>query len=151
MKKRKAYTLTEAIVVVIFVGIFTAIAVPRFNFAVVKKYGAQATARKISADLRRSRMLAISNAAQNTEGYKLKMVGSAPYQQYQIVDLDTLTVVDSHTIDDKLTCSGDSTFQFGPMGNLKFGSGAQLRIAAPEDSFTIDITQSTGNIKCSAD
>ena len=151
MKKRKAYTLAEAVVVMIFVGIFAAIAIPRFNFAVVEKYGAQATARKIAADLRRSRMLAISNAAQNTDGYQLKMVGSSPYSQYQIINLDTLAVIDTHTIDEKLTCTGDSTFQFGPIGNLKAGSGTQLRVAAPENSFTIDVIQATGSIKCSAD
>lgn len=147
-KHKKGFTLVELIIVTIFLGIFAAIAIPRLNYGIITKFSAETTAKKITADLRRCRMLAISNAANNTQGYQLKMVGSSPYQSYQIVDLSTSAVVDSHPIPDKLQCTGDSTIDFGPLGNLKSGSGDQLTISSQGKTVTLDLIAATGIVKC---
>ena len=68
-RQKSAFTLTELILVVIFLGIFAAISIPRLNFAVVSKQIADSHAKKIVTDLRRTRSLAISNAAENTTGF----------------------------------------------------------------------------------
>lgn len=148
IKHKKAHTLAELIIVMIFIGAFAAIAVPRLNFGIITKLNAEATVRKITADLRRCRMLAISNAANNTDGYQLKMVGASPYQSYQIVDLSTSNIVDSHPVPDELQCEGDSAIDFGPLGNLNVGSGTQLTVTGQEKTFTIDLIQATGIAKC---
>jgi Tfp pilus assembly protein FimT len=149
-KTRNGYSLTELIIIVVFLGILAAIAVPRFNFAIIAKQKADCQARKIVTDLRRTRGLAISNAADNSDGYALNMAGLAPgpYTGYQIVDLNDLSTVDSHTIDSAVTCTGGSQFQFNYLGNLKTGSDTQLIISAEGKTFTIDIVPATGTVKC---
>ncbi len=147
-KTRTAYSLVELLIVVIFLGIIAAIAVPRLNFSMISRYEADGVARKIVTDLRRTRSLAISNAANNTAGFALNMTGGSPYSGYEIENLDTAATVDSHTIDSDISCTGGAAFQFGPLGNLKAGSGAQLTISASGKTFTITITTATGLITC---
>jgi Tfp pilus assembly protein FimT len=147
-QKRTAYSLVELIIVVIFLGALAAIAVPRLNFSAITKQKADTTAWKIVTDLRRTRSLAISNAADNTAGFALNMTGSAPYSGYQIQNLNTSTVVDSHTIDSNINCTGSSQFKFGPLGNLLTGSGNQLVVSASGKTFTITLTSATGMVKC---
>jgi Tfp pilus assembly protein FimT len=147
-RQKGAFTLVELILIVLFVGILAFIVVPRMNLSVVSKQKAETTARKIITDLRRTRRLAISDAANNTAGFALKMTGSSPYTGYEIENLDTAETVDSYTIDSAITCTGGSEFNFGPLGNLLSGSDTQLSVEAPGKTFTITITSATGMIKC---
>lgn len=149
MEKTEAgYSLVELIIVVVFLGVFAVIALPRLNYAIISKQKADTVARKIVTDLCRTRGLAISDAANNTEGYELKMVGVAPYAAYEIENCDTEETVDSHTIDSEVSCAGDNKFQFGPLGNLKAGSGSELTVSADGKSYTITIVPATGAAKC---
>lgn len=153
-KTREGYSLTELIIIVIFLGVLAAIAVPRFNFAIIAKQKADCQARKIVTDLRRTRGLAISNAADSSAGYALNMEpnelaqAQGPYTSYRIVDINDLSEVDSHNIDSAVTCTGGSHFQFNYLGNLKTGSDTQLKVSAEGKEFTIDITRATGMVKC---
>jgi Tfp pilus assembly protein FimT len=148
MKLNKGYSLAELVIVVVFVSALTMIAVPRMNFSIVTAKGAQALAKKIETSLRRTRQLAIADAASNTDGYQLRMNGVSPYTDYDIVNLDTSATVDSHTISSDVSCTNGSVFNFGPMGNLLSGSDSQIDIAGGDDSFTITITSATGMVKC---
>jgi Tfp pilus assembly protein FimT len=147
-KTRAAYSLVELVIVVVFLGIIAALAVPRLNFSAISKQKADAVAWKIVTDLRRTRSLAISNAANNTAGFALNMTGSAPYSGYEIQNLDTSATTDSHSIDPSINCTGGNLFQFGPLGNLLTGSDNQLTVSASGKTFTITITAATGMIKC---
>jgi Tfp pilus assembly protein FimT len=148
MKINKGYTLVELIIVVVFVSAMVMIAVPRINFSITTAKGTQALAKKIATDLRRTRQLAIADAASNTSGYQLRMNGASPYTDYDIVNLKTSATVDSHTITSDISCTNGSVFEFGPMGNLLAGSDSQLDLAGGGDSFTITITSATGMAKC---
>jgi Tfp pilus assembly protein FimT len=150
-KTKNGYSLTELIIIVIFLGVLAAIVVPRFNFAIIAKQKADCLARKIVTDLRRARSLAISNAADNSDGFALYMTGPGPYTGYQIVDLNDLSEVDSYSIDSDVNCTGGSEFQFGYLGNLKTGSDTQLTVYAEGKTLTIDIVPATGMVKCSED
>ncbi len=141
------YSIVEMIIVVLFIGILAAVAVPRINFAIVRKQKSDTIARKIVTDLRRVRALAVSDAASNTQGFTLRMTGAAPYAGYEIVNRDTAVVVDSHIIDSAISCTGGSSFDFGPLGNLD-GADTQLTVAADGRSFTITIVPATGAVKC---
>ncbi len=148
VRQKNAFTLVELILIVIFIGAFAAISIPRLNFAIISRNKADVVARKIVTDLRRTRRMAISNAADNTDGFKLKMSGSAPYTDYEMENEDTGEMVDSHTIDSAISCTGGSDFKFGPLGNLLAGSDTQLTISAEGKSFTITIIPATGTVKC---
>ena len=145
-RQKTAFTLVEIILAVLFLGIMAVIAIPRLSHSASSKQKADCLAKKIVTDLRRTRGLAISNAAVNTAGFKLVMVGS-PYTSYRIVDANSSEIVDSHTIDSAVTCTGDEEFEFGPLGNL-LSESDQLVISAGEKEFTIDITSATGMVKC---
>ena len=147
VKHKKAFTLTELIFVIVFLGILASVAVPRFNLAMVSKKKAHCLAQKIVTDLRRSRSLAIANAADNTAGFALNMNGAGPYTSYEIQNLDTSATVDSFTIDSDISCSGGVNFNFGPLGNLLAGSDTSVTVSAEGDSFTITITSATGMVK----
>ena len=150
LKKDKAFSLVEMIIIVMWLGILAAIAVPRLNLAAISKHKAQTTARKIVTDLRLTRRLAISDAANNTKGFELKMVGSVPYTRYEIENVDTHATVASHTLDSdvSISCPTGPRFIYGPLGNMKPGSGTGLTVSGGGRSFTISIIQATGAIKC---
>ncbi len=149
-KKDRAFSFVEVIIIVLFLGIFAAIAVPRLNRAAISKNKAQTTARKIVTDLRLTRRLAISDAANNTMGFELKMVGSVPYTAYEIENIKTHAIVASHALDSDVNIDSPMgiRFMFGPLGNLKLGSGTELYIDGGEGSITITIIPATGAVKC---
>jgi len=138
------------IIVVAFLGAFALIAVPRFNYAIISRQKADTVARKIVTDLRLTRRLAISDAANNTWGYELKFVGPLPYHTYEIENIDTHITIASHTIDSDITIGSPTgiRFMFGPLGNLNAGSATQIIVSTEGRSFTITINSATGTIKC---
>ena len=146
--KRNAYSLVEMVIAVIFLGIIAAIAVPRLNYSVTSKYLAESLSRKIVTDLRRTRMLAISSAAENNIGYALNMTGNSPYNAYEIKNLDTSEVIETFEIDTNISCTGGGNFQFGPLGNLITGSDNRLVVSSATKTCTISIVPATGMIKC---
>ena len=151
LKKDRAFSLVEMIVVVLWLGILAAIAVPRLNRAAISRNKAHTTARKIVTDLRLTHRLAISHAADNTQGYELQMVPPLPYAKCRILDCNPPpTTVELFTIDSdvSVTCPVVPTFRFGPLGNLELGSGTKIIVSAEGKSFTISIIQATGAVKC---
>lgn len=151
LKKDRAFSLVEMIIVVMWLGILAVIAVPRLNRAAISRNKAQTTARKIVTDLRLTRRLAISDAANNTQGYDLRLIAPVPYARYEIVDLNPpATTVSSLTIDSdvSVTCPTANRFIFGPLGNLKPGSGTKIIVSAEGRSITITVNSATGTVKC---
>ena len=150
IRNKSAFSVVEAIVVAIFLGILASIAVPRLNFAAVSRSSVKATTRKIVADLRLTRGLAISDAATNTQGFELRMVGSAPYTAYEIENIDTKVIVASHTLDSNLniSCPTGTRFIYGPLGNLKPASATQLIVTAEGKCSAITINVATGAVRC---
>ncbi len=147
-RQKNAFSLVELILVVIFLGILAAISMPRFSFSAISKQKADCQARKIITDLRRTRTLAISDAANNTSGFTLNMVGPAPYTAYEIINLDTTETTDSHTINSAISCTGGEDFKFGPLGNLVSGSDTELNVSAQGKTFAITIIPATGMVRC---
>ncbi len=157
-EKKAAFSLVELILIVAFLGIFAAIAVPRLNFAIISKQKADTVARKIVTDLRLIRRLAISDAANNNKGFALRFDGPGGpggRTSYGIVDRSTQppTVVRDHTIDSDVNVWTDKkTIRFGPLGNLlqspSGGFPFQITASAEGKTFTITIVPATGTIKC---
>jgi len=148
--QRKAFTLVELLIIVAFLGAIALIAVPRFNYGIITKRKAEITARRIATDLRLVRRLAISDAANNTKGFELKLVGSIPYSTYEIENVDTKATILSNTLDSGLTLSSPTgtRFIYGPLGSLEAASATQLIVSGGGKTFTITINSATGTVKC---
>jgi len=146
IKKANAHTLIEMMIIVLILGTLAFVAIPRLNFSVLYRKQVDTTARKIVTGMRRTRLLAITDAATNSDGFALKRSGST----FEIEDLsDSSTVPNSvFTVDASISCEDGTTFQFGPLGNLKTGSDSVLTVSSEGKSFTINITAATGTIQC---
>jgi Tfp pilus assembly protein PilE len=142
--KRAGYSLAEVIIVVLILGALTFIAVPRLNFGALRSRQAWTVAKTLVTDLRRTRTLAIVNAATNTTGFSLQISGS----NYQIIDDSNSATIDSLTIDSHISCAGDTQFLFGPLGSLRTGSGTGLTVSSDGKTYTISIVSATGIVKC---
>ncbi len=147
-RNRKAFSLAELVVIVLILAVMAVVAVPRMQFATLRRQKADAAARKIATDLKLTRRLAICNAAVNVDGYGLSMSGSSPYNGYEIENLNTSEIVDSYSIDSDVSCTGGKRFKFGPLGNLLAGSDTQLTVSAEGKSFTVTVVSATGAVKC---
>jgi len=146
--QRTAYSLAEMIVVVLIIGALAFIAVPKLNFAALYRKQSHTVAKTIVTDLRRTRTLAIVNAATKQNGFTLRIDSSS----YLIIDNNTPggeTVPNSQqTIPKEVHCNGGPDFTFGPLGNLT-SSGTQLEVFADEDrKYIITITSATGMVGC---
>jgi prepilin-type N-terminal cleavage/methylation domain-containing protein len=146
---RAGYTLIESMTVVLILSIVAFIAIPRFNWGAV--WGAQtdAAVRQLATDLRRTRMHAITHAADNPTGFSLVMTGASPYSGYQIVDLHDSSVVATCTFSADVRCTGGQHFEFGPLGNLKDGGDTQSQISSQGRAYQLQITPATGMVKWS--
>lgn len=148
--RKTGYSLAEVIIVVLILGALTFIAVPRLDFAAVRSRQAWTVAKTLATDLRRTRTLAIVNAANNTRGYCLQMVGSPHYTSYQITDVNSGSVIDTQTIDSHITCDGGSLFYFGHLGNLLLpdSSTDPITVSSESKTYTITVVSATGIVKC---
>ena len=146
---RTGHSVTEIAVVVLILGVLAAVAVPRLPLGTVHRAGAAAVARQLATDLRRARSAALLDAAENPVGFAVVMSGSADgYSGYQTVNLQDSSVVDTHSISAGVNCAGGGRFEFGPLGNLREGSGAMLEVSAQGKTCTITVVPATGMVKC---
>ena len=146
MNLKKGFTLAEILIVVLIVGILTAIAVPRLSFSLISNLDAKVQSKRLAAVIRKTRSLAILHAATNNEGFRLSMTGPEPYAGYEIVDIDTSETVETGSIEG-VECTGASVFNFGPLGNRLSPNTEGLEVADGEKSYGITVVNSTGMVR----
>lgn len=145
--KKNGYTLTELVMVVMLLGIMTAVAVPRLKFEVVRQNKARAEARRLVADFRRVRSMALRDAAVNSKGFEVVMDSTGVCTGYSIDNLDSSVTLDTHTFDTNVTVTaGGAKYSFGPLGNLTKGQGTVITVASEGVSYTISFVASTGAV-----
>ena len=157
-ENRRAFSLVELMLIVAFLGVFAAIAIPRLDYGIVRRYKAEATAKKILTSLRLTRSFAISDAATNDRGFALRFDGpggSGVRTGYEIMDRDTQppTVAREYTIDPDVTVTSDKkSMRFGPLGNIlespSGGFPSEITASADGKIFTIGFLIGTGTITC---
>ena len=139
--------MVEMLLVVIIIGILTIIAVPHFSMASVHTKSDEALVRKLTADMRKTRMMAIANAADNSDGYQLSITASSP-KKYEIINLQDSQTLETHSVDSSVTFSGTTQFSFTPLGALSPATNVQLTVTGHSKSWLFDIYGSTGAVKC---
>ncbi len=145
--KKEGYTFTELMVVVLIMGVMAAVAIPRLQFKVIRHKEADSAARKLVSDLRRARSLALRDAASNSAGYRIHLIGSAPFSGYNLTHVGTVEIMDTVTFDTHVTVtSGIVNYKFGPLGNLTHGAGGQIEISSEDQSYSISIVVATGAV-----
>ncbi len=145
------HTLVEVVTVVLVLPILTCIAVPRLDFGAVWGVRADAVVQRLATDLRHTRVLAITQAARNPDGFALVMQGADPYRSYQIIDRHDRTVVTTSNLPAGVRCGGGRRFEFGPLGNLQNGSDARLGIRTEGKSYRLEIVPATGAVQWQRD
>lgn len=148
MRVQKGHTLAELIVIVFILAALAYVTVPRFQFGAIHRAQAERTAWEIVTDLRRTRSLAISEAASNPDGFALNIKQTDTTITYEIVHCGDNSVVDSQTIDSSVDLSGKMEFEFGLLGALKEKDDPSLEVTAADKTFTISVIPATGMVKC---
>ena len=146
VKSKAAFSLVELVLVVAILGAIAFIAVPRLGSDTLNRLTATTTAREIATDMRLARSLAVSNAGANSQGYAIRMTGSPPYSEYKIVNLVTDETVSTKTIPATVSCTGDTEFRFGPLGNLASGSGTTLSVSGDGKQYALTLTPATAAV-----
>ncbi len=145
--KRKGFTLTEVVMVVMLLGVMAMVTIPRLQFSVVHQSEARGEARRLVTELRRVRSMALRDAATNSKGFELVMDNSGVTTGYDIGDLDSHDTLDTYTFDADVTVTaGTKKYDFGPLGNLTKGQGTVITVAAEALSFTISFVSTTGAV-----
>jgi len=143
-KLKSATSFAEVIVVVLFIGILSAVAIPRWSCSVSKKTKAETISKKIVTEFRLNRRLSISDVVNNPSGYK--MVFFSNY--YHIKSRDTDEIIVENQIDPAISVTGAANFRFTPLGNLEPDDGTSVTVSSSDRSFTISIVPSTGMVTC---
>ncbi len=144
---RNGVTLVELIVVVLILGVMTFVVVPRMGLSLITAGKTQTTARKITAAIRYARSLAISNAANYPQGFRLDMTGAGSYTGYQIINISTSDVNDTGSIDSSVSCTGADDFIFKPLG-YRAGDTDSLTVSGGGRTYVISVVTATGMVKC---
>ena len=148
--RRNAHTLTELVVVVLIMGTLAMIAIPRLQCGAIKQKKLAGAAHQLVGDLRKTRSLAMRDAATNDDGYRLRLVGASPYTEYLIENADTGEEVSRTNIDPSIVVTSSPTYRFvfGRLGNMTLGGDSQINLSADGKSFTLTFVTATGAVLC---
>jgi type II secretory pathway pseudopilin PulG len=138
--------MVEMLLIVIIIGVLTVVTVPHFSMSSVFVKQDEAFVRKLTAGLRKTRMMAIANGADNSSGFQLRINTSSP-KSYEIRNLQTSAAVETFPIDSRITFSGTTQFSFTPLGTLNPATTVQLTITGTNKTWVLDIYGYTGAVK----
>ena len=153
--RRNAHTLVELALVVAIMAVMAAVTIPRLNWNITRRKTVDQVAHKLVGDLRKTRSMALRDAATNDIGFALRLVGDgAGFTGYVIRDLKNSIAVYTTTFDSgvDITLTGIiQRFAFDPVGALQGNENRQIRISGDDKAFTITFVLATGAIKWQED
>ena len=142
----RAFSLVELILVLGIMGAVAVMAVPRLPWQVIDRAQARVTARTLMTDLRRTRALALSHAAQSPAGFRLLFVGGYPHAACEIQEVGSGVVHNHFAFPSsvEVTSTGGTSFTFGPLGSLVDGSATGITIAGNGRRQSVSVEPDTG-------
>jgi MSHA pilin protein MshC len=134
-------TLIEVIVVMVIIGILSAVVIPRFDFASFSKASADGAAYLIASDIRYAQEFAMANRVSKSVIFT---AGTAVY-----------TFNSPHTLDPSgqlpsgVTISNSFTVTFNSLGEPTTGAGGSVTVSGGGQAKTISIVNYTGKVNIS--
>lgn len=141
--RKKAFTLVEAILTVMIMGILAAIVLPRFvKEGFVGGLTLRKTTSQITSDIRYTRQLAITNS-----GYYLIRFNfvTKEYRIYRNSVSPANQVGETKKIPSSISCSGTNQFGFYSLGNAVF-SGSGLNLSLKTRQYRIRVEPPSGAV-----
>ena len=145
---RTGFSLIELLLAVLILAILAGILVPRAGWSLIGTLESETAAHQFAGYLKMARSLAITHASTNAEGYKVVLAPPSSYTSYRIVNADTLEYVKAQVnIPQGVTCTGNSEFQFTPLGNLTVPNERSVQFLKADDTTTVTVTPAGGRVK----
>lgn len=142
-KNTKGFTLIELVIVILIMGIISAVAIPSFDRSGIHTATWAAT---IATDIRYAQELALSRNPASLDPLKIEF--SSDDNDYKITDPSgVFDEVERNLDDDGTSIDTDQTFSFNRFGEpVSFGT---LQITSGEKTYTITVEEYTGRVTVS--
>lgn len=136
------FTLIETLVLIIFIGILTAISIPRIGS--IGMQAARATSRQVMADMRYTRRLAISSARNHIIRFSPSGGTHTSYSIFRVDEAGETLVGCAKQIREEVTCTGPDEFIFYPFGNAS--TNGTVSLIAESEQFDVHVVATTGRV-----
>ena len=151
MRKTKAFTQVEALLIVVIIAILAAIVIPRMaKTGLYSKYLVYTTAHRITADMRLARRLAVTTGDNHRVKF-YKVNGSSDYNQYKLEkNGGSWTVVgEAKDIPDEIAVTQDGEVEFEPAGIAT--DNQEFKYEIGDYKYMIKVKKETGRVKLEED
>ena len=148
MKKARAFSTIEVLLVIVVVAILAAIVIPGIaRTGLYSKYLVYTAAHRITADMRLARRLAVTKGERHRVTF-LQTGESSDYNKYEVQRWTGITWVlvgEAKDIPDEITVSGNQQVTFNTNGSADGNSTFRYRIGSAR--YQVTTRQTTGYVK----
>ena len=134
-------TLIEFILMMVIIGILSAVAIPRFDFATSSRASLDGAAYMIASDIRYAQEFAMANRVSKSVVF---VSGSATYTFNPTSGLDP-----SGQLPSGMTIGNNFTITFNSLGEPTTGGGGSITVSGGGQTKTISIVNYTGKVTIS--
>ncbi len=142
MNDEHGFTIIEFLAIIAIIGILAVMAIPRLG--TLGKGVAQTTARRLVADMRYARRLAIAGAKDHIVRF---YPAGGPYDEYRFFRKEgaiETQVGESRQISGKVVCTGTEELTFYPLGHTS--SSGMISLSAEGDQYDVNVIAATGRV-----
>ncbi len=142
MPDQRGVTILEVIMLIAIIGMFAVMSVPRIGS--IGRHAARTAARRIIADMRYARQLAVSKAKNHIVRFSPT---GGPYTEYSIFQTEgglEQQVGQTKQIPEQVTCAGPGEFTFSSLGSAS--SDGMISLTAEGDQYNINVVATTGRV-----
>jgi type II secretory pathway pseudopilin PulG len=143
---RRAMTMLEMVIVVVFIGIFAALALPRLGPTLLSNFGSEADARRLALDLLQAQRYAITTGDNHFIQFVMSGSNATGYTVMRRTGGTTTAVDAPHTFASQVTVTpsaANAEFQFDGSALASY----QIDLVGPNQTWRVTVVQITGAIK----